>query len=174
MNLAIRVSFPIPFNKTYCDFSSFIKCSLCTLFDLSIFHDPHWQVLLGFHYKLHNMGCFIQLFHQSPCLCKSTPLFNSLAPGRLRCCFKTAIFNLVLLIGIFTSSKNNALRWMPRALTDDQSTLVQVMAWWRQATSHYLSQCWPSSMCHMASPVHSELTRDAPALARYISMNGFI
>ena len=26
------------------------------------------------------------------------------------------------------------------------STLVQVMAWCRQATSHYLSQCWPRSM----------------------------
>ena len=71
---------------------------------------------------------------------------NSLAPGRPRCHFKTAIFNLILLIGIFTSSKYNALRWMPRDLTDDKSTLVQVMAWCRQATSHYLSQCWPSSM----------------------------
>ena len=30
--------------------------------------------------------------------------------------------------------------------TDDQSTLVQVMAWYRQATSHYLSQCWPRSL----------------------------
>ena len=30
--------------------------------------------------------------------------------------------------------------------TDDQSTLVQVMTWCRQATSHYLSQCWPRSM----------------------------
>ena len=30
--------------------------------------------------------------------------------------------------------------------TDDQSTLVQVMAWWRQATSHYLSRCWPRSL----------------------------
>ena len=29
--------------------------------------------------------------------------------------------------------------------TDDKSTLVQVMAWCRQATSHYLSQCWPIS-----------------------------
>ena len=28
-------------------------------------------------------------------------------------------------------------------LTDDKSTLVQVMAWCHQATSHYLSQCWP-------------------------------
>ena len=31
-------------------------------------------------------------------------------------------------------------------LTDDKSTVVQVMAWCRQATSHYLSQYWPRSM----------------------------
>ena len=31
-------------------------------------------------------------------------------------------------------------------LTYDKSTLVQVMAWCRQATSHYLSQCWPRSL----------------------------
>ena len=80
-----------------------------------------------------------------PCMC-SSPCFNSMAPGRPRCHFKTAIFNDVLLIGIFTSSKDNALRWMPRDLTDDKSTLVRVMAWCCQATSHYLSQCWPSSM----------------------------
>ena len=72
--------------------------------------------------------------------------FNSLAPGRPGCHFKTAIFNLVLLIGFFRSSNDNAPRWMPWDLTDDKSTLVQVMAWCRQATSHYLSQCWPSSM----------------------------
>ena len=34
---------------------------------------------------------------------------------------------------------------MPQVLTDDKSTLVQVMAWCRQATSHYLNQCWPWS-----------------------------
>ena len=39
-----------------------------------------------------------------------------------------------------------AFRWMPMDLTDDKSRLVQVMAWCPQATSHYLSQCWPSSM----------------------------
>ena len=36
-----------------------------------------------------------------------------------------------------------ALRWMQMDLTDDKSTLVQVMAWCHQAPSHYLSQCWP-------------------------------
>ena len=52
----------------------------------------------------------------------------------------------VLLIGIFRSSHDNALQWMPQDLTDDKSILVQVMAWCRQATSHYLSQCWLSSL----------------------------
>ena len=39
-----------------------------------------------------------------------------------------------------------ALRRMSLDLTDDESTLVQVMAWCHQATSHYLSQCWPRSL----------------------------
>ena len=39
-----------------------------------------------------------------------------------------------------------ALRWMPQNTFDDKSTLVQVMAWWYQASGHYLSQCWPRSV----------------------------
>ena len=35
---------------------------------------------------------------------------------------------------------------MPQDLTDNKSTLDQVMAWCRQATSHYLSQYWLSSL----------------------------
>ena len=38
------------------------------------------------------------------------------------------------------------IRWMYLNLADDRSTLVQVMAWCHQATSHYLNQCWPRSM----------------------------
>ena len=34
-----------------------------------------------------------------------------------------------------------ALRYMPQNLTNEKSTLVQVIAWCRQATSRYLSQC---------------------------------
>ena len=37
-------------------------------------------------------------------------------------------------------------RWMPLHLTDDKSTLVQVMAWCVPTTSHYLRPYWPSSM----------------------------
>ena len=37
------------------------------------------------------------------------------------------------------------LIWMSWGFTDDRSTLIQVMAWCGQATSHYLNQCWPRS-----------------------------
>ena len=72
--------------------------------------------------------------------------FNSLAPVRSECHSKNIIFHLVLLIDIFRCPHGNALRWMPQDLTDDKSTLVQVMVWCRQATSHYLNQCWLSSL----------------------------
>ena len=43
-------------------------------------------------------------------------------------------------------SRGIALRWISWDLSDDKSTLVQVMAWCRQAISHYLNQCWPRSL----------------------------
>ena len=39
------------------------------------------------------------------------------------------------------SQQYQAITW-----TNVESTLVQVMAWCCQATSHYLGQCWPISM----------------------------
>ena len=54
-----------------------------------------------------------------------------------------------------------ALRWMSLDLSDYKSTLVQVMAWCRQATSHYLNQSWlrcltPSGVTRPQwGPVHS-------------------
>ena len=44
-----------------------------------------------------------------------------------------------------------SLKWVPENSTDDNSTLVQVMAWCHKATGHYLSQCWSRSMsrCRM-------------------------
>ena len=43
-------------------------------------------------------------------------------------------------------SCETAVRWMPQNTFKDKSMLVQLMAWCRQATSHYLSQCWPRSV----------------------------
>ena len=48
---------------------------------------------------------------------------NSLVPGRFEKRFRWVIFNL-----------------------NDKSTLVEVMVWCYQATSHYLSPCWTGSM----------------------------
>ena len=49
------------------------------------------------------------------------------------------------MIDILSTTGEMVLWWMPLYILD-KSTLVQVMAWCRQATSHYLSQCWPRSM----------------------------
>ena len=56
------------------------------------------------------------------------------------------IFKLILLLYDWSISSEITLRWMSPSVTDDKSSLVQVMAWCRQATSHYLSQCWSSSV----------------------------
>ena len=72
--------------------------------------------------------------------------FISLAPGRLKWNISWGIFKSNLVINGLGVSREIALRSMSQDLTDDKSTLVQVMAWCRQATSHYLSQCWPRSM----------------------------
>ena len=55
-------------------------------------------------------------------------------------------FKLTLMNGGWGISYEIALRWLPSDLTDDKSTLVQVMAWCHHATSQYQSQCWPRSM----------------------------
>ena len=46
----------------------------------------------------------------------------------------------------FSNLYEIALGRTPLDLTDDKPTLVQVMAWCRQVTSHYLNQCWHRSM----------------------------
>ena len=71
---------------------------------------------------------------------------NSLAPGKFEWNFKYIIFKGILVIDGWGSCCEMALVWMSLDFTDDQSALVQVMAWCRQATSHYLSQCWPWSL----------------------------
>ena len=71
---------------------------------------------------------------------------NSLAPGKFWLNFRHVICKEILLIDGWGISCEIALIWMSLDFTDDQSTLVQVMAWCRQATSHYLNQCWPRSL----------------------------
>ena len=63
-------------------------------------------------------------------------------------CYKRMQYPRLSLAGIVILSiqVNFTLKWIPADLIDDKSTLVKVMAWCRQAPSHYLSQCWLRSM----------------------------
>ena len=71
---------------------------------------------------------------------------NSLTPGRFKVNFRWVMFKLILVVNGWGISCETALIWVSMDHTYDKSTLVQVMAWCPQATSHYLSQCWPRSM----------------------------
>ena len=72
--------------------------------------------------------------------CRYVHLLNSLAPGKFEWHIRYLIFQIISVIDGWGISCELALRWMSLDLADDKSTLVQVMAWCRQATSHYLSQ----------------------------------
>ena len=69
--------------------------------------------------------------------------FNSLVPGKFEWNFRYLILQIISVVDGWGISFELALRWMSLDLTDDKSTLVQVMAWCHQATSHCLNQCWP-------------------------------
>ena len=75
-----------------------------------------------------------------------TNYINSLAPRKFELNFRYVIFQRILVTDGWGISCEIALIWKSLDLTDDQSTLAQVMAWCRQATSHCLSQCWPRSL----------------------------
>ena len=72
--------------------------------------------------------------------------FNSLAPGEFQYNFRYVIFKEILEVDGWDISCEIALIWMSLDLNDEKSTLVQVMAWCCQATSHCLSQCWTRSL----------------------------
>ena len=67
--------------------------------------------------------------------------------------FKNDALNCILwfqLLGVFIKDSHGTV---PVGLTDDESPLVQVMAWCHQAPSHYLNQWWPCSLTHICVTV---------------------
>ena len=72
--------------------------------------------------------------------------FNSLAPGRFEWKLRWIIIKLLFSIDSWVISCETTLKRWSQAFTNRKLTLAQVMAWCRQATSHYLSQCWPRSL----------------------------
>ena len=81
---------------------------------------------------------------------------NSLVLGRLELNFRKVIFKLFFfffLIYGWVISCEIVLRWLPLVLTNEKSTLDQLMACC-QTTSNYLSQFWPRFMLSLG---HNEL-----------------
>ena len=71
---------------------------------------------------------------------------DSLPPGGVWPHFECVILRCDAVITFMSISNSFAFRRMVQDPTDDKSTLVQVMAWCSQKTSHYLHQCWLRSM----------------------------
>ena len=64
--------------------------------------------------------------------------------------------HMMLQIKFMSPSCEIALRWTAQQTFDDKSTLVQVMAWCRQATTHYLTQYYwhrSRSPCGITRPL---------------------
>ena len=73
-------------------------------------------------------------------------VINSLAPGKCGNNFTIVISNLFQELISWAFPVKLLSGECHRTHFDDKSTLVQVMAWCHQATSHYLIQCWPRFM----------------------------
>ena len=69
-----------------------------------------------------------------------------MAPGRFQWNYRYIVFKMILEIGGWGISYEITLTWISLYLTDDKSTLVQVMTWCPRTASHYLSKCRPRSM----------------------------
>ena len=95
---------------------------------------------------------------------------NSLAPGEFDYSLQLVNFKLISMINILSIFCAIVIRWMPQQLTDHQSTLVQAMAWCRQATSHYLSQCWPRPLSPygVTRPQWVNRSGDTPSWLNYL------
>ena len=94
---------------------------------------PHWKIrkLWLTHYQ---------------CVSQKTSAMFVTGPGKCHGNFKSTISEHLWWIKFMSTSCKIALRWMPQITFDDKLTLVQVMAWCHQATSHYLNQSWLRSM----------------------------
>ena len=58
---------------------------------------------------------------------------------------------------------------MPPDLINDKATLVQVMAWCHQATSHYLTSDYQDIWCHKASLGNDEFMTEPVAPSYHYS-----
>ena len=79
-------------------------------------------------------------------LCRMTVLTYIDGPWKMWPWFWKYNFELITQNSSLDTPYKITPRWMPQTLNNDKSTLVEVMAWCRQATSHYFNPCWSRSI----------------------------
>ena len=104
--------------------------------------------------------CKIQLLIPNLTYMSNRRQYNTLGVERIDRCFANdilthwplgdlnwilgqVVFKQRFVIDGWDISHEIARRRISLDLTDEESTLLQVMVWCHQATSHYLGQCWP-------------------------------
>ena len=75
-------------------------------------------------------------------------MLNSFSPGNVAEILKVGSFpnTLYRIIAFALTVKSLTGKCNTTSLTDQKSSLVQIMAWCQQVTSHHPSQHWPKSM----------------------------
>ena len=64
-----------------------------------------------------------------------------------------------------------SLKFVPETSIDNMPALVQVMAWRRQVTNHYLNQCWPSLLMHIGGTYYTvTLNDDVYCMGRHYAL----
>ena len=90
-------------------------------------------------------------FNWEHVMCKGDhPYINSLSHGRYNSNSESVISEYISWIKFVSTACEISPSLMPQNTFADKSTLVQVMAWCHQATSHYLSQCWSRSIASVS------------------------
>ena len=85
-----------------------------------------------YHNEIHsNVICHVLITNLTQC--------KLIDPWEIWKEFKSVISEHLLQIKLMSNASIIALRWIPQNTFDGKSTLVQVMAWCRQATSQYLN-----------------------------------
>ena len=87
-------------------------------------------------------------------LCESHEQINSSPTGPNGCDFADDVFRCIFLNWKFCVLIKISLYFVPRNVSRVQLTITQHwLRWWlgvEEATSHYLNQCWPSSLKHIS------------------------
>ena len=104
----------------------------------------------AFDYIIHGYftgtGAIVWLPHFQIAHILRLTLINSLAPRRYGSSFKSIIFKVIKWNNSYGTCCEISFRRMPQNRTNENLILVQVMGCCRQATTHYLNQCWPTSL----------------------------